>query len=1054
MAVCGTCGTELRPSARFCDSCGAAIDAESKHAEYKQVTVLFADVVDSMRLAGAVGPERLREILSALVSRCSGVVEHYRGTVDKFTGDGIMALFGAPVALEDHALRACLAALELQRVSRHLADELELPAEIGLQIRVGLNSGQVIAGEMSAGGFGYTAIGEQVGMAQRMESVAPHGGIMCSDTTARLVEDAVLLGEPEMVRIKGFDHPVAARRLLAATPAPHRDGRRSEPSLVGRTWEMNMIAGLLDEAIAGRGCIVNVVGPPGIGKSRMVREAIELARFRGVSVFYTYCESHASDIPFHVVVPLLREGFGVTGLEPAAARERARALVPDADGEDLLLLDDVLGIADPDVPTPDVDADARRRRLAALVNAASLARQEPGLYVLEDAHWIDEVSESMLEEFLAVVSHTHSVMLITYRPEYTGALARVSGAQIIALRPLTEGQTSALLAELLGPDIAAHELAGHIAERAAGNPFFMQEIVRDLAERGVLRGERGAYRFVGVDGDVDVGVPATLQATIAARIDRLGAPAKQTLSAAAVIGLRFAPELLAALGADVSVQALIDAELVDQVRFGPRPEFAFRHPLVRMVALESQLRSDRAELHRRLAVDIEKRAPHAVDENAALIAEHYEAARDLRAAFAWHMRAGRWLTNRDIKAARLSWQRARGVADQLPHDVEDRAAMTIAPRTLLCLSTWRAGGHLADTGFDQLCELAAAADDKVSLATGMAGQVSALLVHAHYRESSRLASELTSLLDSIGDPDLTIALLYAALGAKFQTGEAREAVRLADRVIELADGDASKGNLIIGSPLATAWTVGGMARACLGDPRWRADIDRATRLVPDFNIATRALILTYKCIGLPTGLLTLSPYLLQESREVLEVAQRSADDLALAGAQVSRGLVLLWQGGPSRDEALELVRLGREASVREEFTLAAVPAVDTELARDMATRGELDGAIDLARAVVDVSMDSGEAINMSASVTVLVQSLIERGRRDDFDQAQHVIDRLAAVPVDSGFVLYDVPLMRLRALLARARGDEAAYRECAVRYRELATAYGFEGHTALAAQMV
>lgn len=1050
MTACGTCGTELRQGARFCDSCGTAVVDASKHAEYKQVTVLFADVVDSMRLAAAVGAERLREILSALVSRCSGVVEHYGGTFDKFTGDGIMALFGAPLALEDHALRACLAALDLQCESRRLADELDLPAGVALQIRVGLNSGQVIAGEISAGGFGYTAIGEQVGMAQRMESVAPHGGIMCSDTTARLVEDSVLLGESEMVRIKGFDRPVLARRLLAATVSHHQGGR-SGPSLVGRTWELNTIASLLDEAIEGRGCIVNVVGPAGIGKSRMVRESIEVARSRGAAVFYTYCESHASDIPFHVVVPLLREGFGVTGLEPAAARARARALVPDADPEDLLLLDDVLGIADPDVPMPDVEADARRRRLAALVNAASLARQEPGLYVLEDAHWIDEVSESMLAEFLAVVAHTHSVMLITYRPEYTGVLARVSGTQTITLRPLTDGQTSTLLTELLGPEAAAHELAGQIADRAAGNPFFTQEIVRDLAERGVLRGERGAYRFHGAD--VEVGVPATLQATIAARIDRLDVEAKRTLGAAAVIGLRFGPDMLSALGADVSVRTLIDAELIDQVVFAPRPEYAFRHPLIRMVALESQLKSDRAELHRRLAAHIEVGALYAADENAALIAEHHEAAGDLRAAFDWHMRAGRWLTNRDINAARLSWQRARQVADQLPHDVSDRAAMTIAPRTLLCLSTWRAGGHLADTGFDELCNLAAAADDKVSLATGMSGQVSALLVHAHYRESSRLASELTGLLDSIGDTNLTVALLFSALGAKFQTGEVREVVRLAEHIIGLADGDAAKGNLIIGSPLATAWMLSGMARACLGDPRWRADVEYATQLVTDFSVTTRALMLTYKCIGLPTGLLLPSPDLLHESGAVLELAERSADDLALAGAQISRGLLLFWQGGSCRDEGVELLRLGREASVREQFTFAAVPAVDTELARDMAAQGDLDGAINLARAVVEVSIGSGEAINLCSSVTVLVQSLIERGSGEDLEDAQRNLDRLAALPTDPGFVLYSVPSVRLRALLARARGDDAGYRELAARYRDLATAYGFEGHMALAAQM-
>ncbi|HZE17403.1 MAG TPA: adenylate/guanylate cyclase domain-containing protein, partial [Mycobacterium sp.] len=206
--ACMTCGAELRSSAKFCDECGSPIAVSGTPAEYKQVTVLFADVVHSMDIAAAVGVERLREIMTVLVTRSSAVVQRYGGTVDKFTGDGVMAVFGAPAALEDHAFRACLAALDIQAETAKLAKEVEARDGITLKVRVGLNSGQVIAGEIGSGPLGYTAIGGQVGMAQRMESVAPPGAVMLSEFTARLVAGAVLLGEPQLVQIKGVEDPV------------------------------------------------------------------------------------------------------------------------------------------------------------------------------------------------------------------------------------------------------------------------------------------------------------------------------------------------------------------------------------------------------------------------------------------------------------------------------------------------------------------------------------------------------------------------------------------------------------------------------------------------------------------------------------------------------------------------------------------------------------------------------------------------------------------------------------------------------------------------------
>ncbi|MGZ4511986.1 MAG: adenylate/guanylate cyclase domain-containing protein, partial [Mycobacterium sp.] len=797
--ACPSCGAELRATAKFCDECGSQVTATSASAEYKQVTVLFADVVHSMDLAAAVGAERLREIMGELVERAAAVVQRFGGRVDKFTGDGIMAVFGAPIALEDHAFRACLAALGIQEEGARVAGEVARRDKVDLQLRVGLNSGQVIAGEIGSGAFGYTAIGEQVGMAQRMESVAPPGGVMLSESTARLVDDAATLADPEMVSIKGAKDPVPARRLIAARS---HHSQRKDPQLVGRTWELNTIAGILDEAIGGAGCVIGVVGPPGIGKSRTVRESAALAKSRGMDVITVYCESHTSDIPFLAVTGLLRAALGVDELDDAAARAQLEARFPNADSEDLWLVDDLLGIADPAVEAPNIEGDARRRRLTALVNAAWVNRRGSALYVIEDAHWIDEVSESMLADFLTVIRQTRSMMLITYRPEYQGALAAIPGAQTIALRPLNTAQTVSLTGELLGTDASVQGLAEVISERAGGNPFFAEEIVRDLAERGSIHGERGSYLLHGEVADITA--PPTLHAVIAARIDRLSFPAKRTLCAAAVIGTRFSPDLVSALGVEPVLDELVKGELIDQVAFTPKVEYTFRHPLIRYVAYESQLKSDRDELHRRLAGLIEQREPESADENAALIAEHLKAAGDLHAAFDWYMRAGTWLTHRNLAAARASWRHARDVADRLPAADTDRAAMRIAPRTLLCASSWLTGGTMADTGFNELRDLATAAGDKVSLAMAMAGWLPALVVHARFDEASQVASELESLLDSIGDPTLILGLLYAALPTKFSRGEMTEVVRLAQRTIDLANGDATKGNLVIGLRAAEA----------------------------------------------------------------------------------------------------------------------------------------------------------------------------------------------------------------------------------------------------------
>jgi AAA ATPase domain len=813
---------------------------------------------------------------------------------------------------------------------------------------------------------------------------------------------------------------------------------------------MSAVEGLLDRATDGHGGVVGVVGPPGIGKSRLVREVAAIAGRRGVEVFTAFCESHASQVPFHAVARLLRAATGVEVLDAQEARDRVRDRVPDADPEDLALFDDLLGIADPDIALPKIDPDARRRRLTALVNAASLARESPAVFVVEDAHWIDEVSESMLVDFLTVIPQTPSLMLVSYRPEYEGALARVHGAQTIALAPLSDPETAALVSELLGPDPSVEALGQTIVGRAAGNPFFAEEIVRELAERGVLEGQSGAYKSTAEGAEVSV--PATLQATIAARIDRLGPKAKRTLSAAAVVGSRFGVDLLTVLGIEPTLDELVKAELIDQVRFTRQPEYVFHHPLIRAVAYESQLKSDRARLHRRLAAAIESHEPESGDENAALVAEHLEAAGDPHAAYGWHMRAATWATNRDIAAARLSWERAQTIADALPAEDPHRAAMRIAPRTMLCGIAWRVHANVAGDRFDELRELCSVAGDKASLAIAMAGLVMDHAFQGRVREASQLASEAWAAIESVGDPTLTVGLSFPLVYAKAESAEWCDVLLWSQRVIDLADGDPSKGNFIFGSPLAVAFTSRAFARYCLGRPGWPDDLQDGLAMARSADPMSYATVVTYVYFpGIPNGVLRPDDRAMREIEDAQRIAEQSGDDLALTLARVTLGFALVHrQPAAERDRGQKLLAEISEVL----YNLGDLPIVEVYSARERARRGDRDEAISLMRAAVDHLVRQGQLLQWGIpAIGVLVETLLDRGADDDVAEAEAAIERLADAPADEGLAMRDIWLLRLRALLSRARGDEAAYRDYRDRYRDMATSLGFEGHMAWAEAM-
>lgn len=1005
------------------------------------MTVLFADVVHSMAIAAAVGAERLREIMAELANGCAAVVTGYGGTVGSFTGDGIMAVFGAPATLEDHAIRGCLAALKIQDEARLLADDVNRRDGVELQLRVGLNSGQVIAGEIGSGTFGYTAIGEQVGMAQRMESVAPPGGIMLSGSTARLVDSVALLGEPEMVHIKGADEAVPARRLLGLGDQ-HRAVGRAASSLVGRRWEMSTVEGLLERAITDHGGVLGVVGQAGIGKTRLVRDVSLTAAARGVEVFATVCESHASSIPFHVVARFLRTITGVGDLDGNTARDRVRARFPGADAQDLLLLDDVLGIGDRAVALPRIAPDARRRRLIAMINAASLARREPGMFIIEDAHWIDEVSESMMVEILSAIAQTPSLVVITYRPEYRGRLARMANFQQITLAPLDDSQTNLLVTELLGSDSSVSGLSALVAQRAAGNPFFAEEMLRDLAERGVLQGRPGAFQLRG--SFADAAVPATLQATIGARIDRLGAAAKKTLNAAAVIGTRFAPTLLSRLIDGPELDALTAGEFVAEVQSSSSGDYAFCHPLIHAVAYESQLKSDRAQTHRLLAAHLEE--PDSADENASLIAGHLEAAGELLTAFGWYMRAGAWYNYRDILAARTSWRSARHLADQLAEIDPRHIPARIAPRTFLCGTAFRVDSGLSESGFDELRHLCMAADDQRSLAIGTAGLVLAQNFGGRCREASRSATELVELLESIGDPTLTVALSFAAIIAKHETAEMADVLRLAQRVIDLAEDDPTRGNVILGSPLTFAIMLRGVARWCFGIAGWQEDLDRGAEMArASYPTMLSGMMWRKYVFAIPYGVLLPDAVALRDTAETLAIAEKSGDDLALDLARATRGVTLFHQDSQEREACLALLTMTRERAQTARFAATALPIVDLHIAMEKLRLGDVDGAIESARTIATEVRETGAAIWYAHSTSVLVEALLRRRGDADLEEAHVAIDRLAALPTDPGLVLHETCLLRLRALLAKAHGDETGYRRFRDRYHALATSLGFEG---------
>jgi class 3 adenylate cyclase/tetratricopeptide (TPR) repeat protein len=839
-ARCAQCGADLPVGARFCPRCAHPAAAATplpgagggtptrdpraytpRHlaekiltsrvaleGERKQVTVLFADVKGSMDLAEQLDPEAWHGILDRFLQLLAEGVHRFEGTVNQYTGDGIMALFGAPIAHEDHAQRACWAALHLRETLRRYADDLRLREGLSFSVRMGLNSGQVVVGRIGDDlRMDYTAQGHTVGLAQRMEQLAEPGTAYLTEHTARLVTGYFRLRDLGPLTVRGATEPVHVHELEGAGAMRTRLDRskaRGFSRFVGRADEMATLEASLEKAMGRRGQVVGVVAEAGVGKSRLCWEFAERCRARGVPVYESHAVAHGKSIPFLPVMELLRNVYGVTEHDrPQTAREKitGRLLLLDEEFRDSLpLIFDFLGVADPAQPLPRMDPEARQRRLFAVWRRAVQARsqRETVVTLIEDLHWLDAASETFLEMLVDVVAGARLLLLLNFRPEYHAGWMQRSYYQQLPLQPLGGAAVEELLRELLGPG-ALDGLAALVRARTGGNPFFVEEVVQALVDSGVLTGGRGAYR---VARPVEtIVLPPTVQTLLAARIDRLAEREKAVLQTAAVIGQEFAEPVLRRVMAlpetelGAALRTLVAGEFLYEEALYPEAVYSFKHPLTQEVAYGSQLAERRRRSHAAVARAIEETHPATLDEQAALLALHWEGAGEALVAATWHERAAEWVGARDRRDAFRHWQRVAALVGTLP-DSPEVLALGVMARDAMLLHGLFLG--MADD------EAAALLRDGVALTERLPEPTTPrvrLLLRLGARKSltgapeeARLhAEEALALADRSGNQLLSFLARFSLQGALVSRGRLREALSRIAEAEALCGGDPEFG---------------------------------------------------------------------------------------------------------------------------------------------------------------------------------------------------------------------------------------------------------------------
>jgi class 3 adenylate cyclase/tetratricopeptide (TPR) repeat protein len=1043
---CPGCGVENPEGQQFCNACGHALSSEGDSAgagegtraapgaaaqrdpraytpehlaerirgtradldgERKQVTVLFADVMGSMDLAEQTDPEVWRGIMDHFFTILCDGVHRFEGTVDKFTGDGIMALFGAPLAHEDHAQRACWAALTLQRELAAYAAEVRRTGGLSFSVRMGLNSGEVVVGAIGEDlGMEYTAVGHTVGLAQRMESLAEPGRAYLTEQTAKLVAGYLDLDDLGEFDVKGVSEPVRVHALAGAGGARSRldiSQARGFTRFVGREDELATLQAALEQSRDGSGVVVGVVGEAGVGKSRLCHEFVERCRRQGIPVYEAQGQAHGSAIPFLPVLQMMRSYFGIAEHDPdQQAREKIAGrllLLDETFAESLPLVFDFLAVPDPHRPAPRMDPDARQRALLEMVKRLVhvSSQREPGVNLLEDVHWIDPGSEIFLTQLVEVIPGTSNLTIVNFRPEYSAEWMRKSYYRQISLLPLGAEAIRALLADLLGSDPSLNGLPDLIQERTAGNPFFIEEVVRALAESGNLEGKRGAYRLVRpVD---DATVPPTVNTVLAARIDRLSEREKSLLQSAAVIGREFSEPVLARAAAlgdgelEPALRALIAAEFLYEQELYPDAVYAFKHPLTQEVAYHSQLGERRAAVHRRVAEALEELYPDKLDERSALLARHWEAAGDPLAAARWSARAAIWVGLSDISEAVRHWRKVSELVQALP-DSAEAIGLALAARVWRLQYGWRLGisEQEASAHYEAGRELAGRSGDRASLLLITSMYATVRGTAGHVEEYGELGEEVNRLSIEIGDPALRIVSLVVSIYSPFVRGRLGDALALADEGIALGSKDPALGVEIIGiCPYAWCLLIRGQLLCTMGYfDESASEFDRALRVAQEQgDLETQGWThMGYVLLARLTGELeTVLPHATQG----YEIAERIGDAFSRLYALYALGYARFLVG--ETDEAIialeRSIELGREARTGLEFESLRIAG----LAEALLSAGEHQRALDAAQESVTLARERGNEAVLAISHRVLAEALLAGDGPDKVAMATDALDQ-------------------------------------------------------------
>jgi class 3 adenylate cyclase/tetratricopeptide (TPR) repeat protein len=604
--------------------------------ERKQVTVLFADLKGSMELLADRDPEEARQLLDPVLERMMSAVHRYEGTVNQIMGDGIMALFGAPLAHEDHAVRACYAALAMQEALRAYADQVRQTHQVEIQIRVGLNSGEVVVRAIGNDlHMDYSAIGQTTHLAARMEQLAMPGSILLTAETLRLAEEVVQTKPLGLTPIKGLAHPLEVFELVGAGPPRTRlqaFAARTLTRFVGRQAECEAMRQAHTLAGAGHGQLVAVMGEPGVGKTRLFYEFLCAPWTQGWLLLESQADSYGKAIPYHPVRALLKAYFQLEARDDAVRmREKVTGKLRTLDPALVPMLPAVLALLD--VPVDDrtwqaLDPPQRRQRTLDALKRLLLreSQVQPVLLLCENLHGIDTETQAFLESLVDSLPTARILCLVNYRPEYQHPWGNKTYYTQLRIDPLPPTSAVGLLQALLGDDLTLEPLKRTLIERTDGNPFFLEESVRTLVESQVLVGELGAYRLT--QALVPMQVPATVQAVLAARIDRLPAEEKTLLQTAAVIGKDVPFALLQAITAlseetlRGALAHLQTAEFLYEASLFPELEYTFKHALTQEVAYGSLLYERRRTLHAGIVESIERLSPDRLAAQVERLASH------------------------------------------------------------------------------------------------------------------------------------------------------------------------------------------------------------------------------------------------------------------------------------------------------------------------------------------------------------------------------------------------------------------------------------------------